>query len=74
MKKTFLWTPSKLGFSLGKTFSQAPDEARSVGLAKACVFQKNIFCYREIRFKNMIKTECEIYIPSLNRSLEKKVF
>ena len=52
MKNNFLQTPSKLGVLLGKTFSHTPDEARSVGLAKACVFQNNLFCYREIRSKN----------------------
>ena len=56
MKNNFLQTPSKPGVLLGKTFSHMPDEARSVGLAKACVFQK-IYCYREIRSKNIIKTE-----------------
>ena len=40
MKKYFLQLPSKQGILLGKTFSHTPDEARSVGLAKACVFQK----------------------------------
>ena len=34
----FLQTPSKPGVLVGKTFSNTPDEARSVGLAKACVF------------------------------------
>ena len=33
----FLQTPSKPGVLVGKTFSHTPDEARSVGLAKACV-------------------------------------
>ena len=40
MKKNFLQTPSDLGVLVGKTFSHTPDEARSVGLAKACVFLK----------------------------------
>ena len=40
MKNNFLQTPSKPGVLLRKTFSHTPDEARSVGLAKACVFQK----------------------------------
>ena len=40
MKKNFLQTPSKPGVLQGKTFSYTPDEARSVGLVKACVFQK----------------------------------
>ena len=38
MKKIFLQTPSDPGVLVGKTFSHTPDEARSVGLAKACVF------------------------------------
>ena len=38
MKKNFLQTPSKPGVFLAKTFSYTPDEARSAGLAKACVF------------------------------------
>ena len=40
MKNNFLETPSKPGVLLRKLFSHTPDEARSVGLAKACVFQK----------------------------------
>ena len=40
MKNIILQTPSKPGVLLRKTFSHAPDEARSVGLAKACVLQK----------------------------------
>ena len=40
MKNNFLQTPSKPGVLQGKTFSHTPDEARSVGLAKDCVFQK----------------------------------
>ena len=42
MKNNFLHTPSKSGVLQGKTFSHTPDEARSVGLAKGCVFQ-NIY-------------------------------
>ena len=42
MKNNFLQTPSKPGDLQGKTFSHTPDEARSVGLAKAFVFQ-NIY-------------------------------
>ena len=38
MKNNFLQTPSKPGVLQGKTFSHTPDEVRSVGLAKACVF------------------------------------
>ena len=52
MKNIILQTPSKPGVLPRKTFSHTPDEARSVGLAKACVLQKNLFCYREIRFMN----------------------
>ena len=37
MKNIFLWTPSKPGVLLKQTFFHTPDEARSVGLAKACV-------------------------------------
>ena len=37
MKNIFLQTPQKPGVLLGKTFSHIPDEARPVGLAKACV-------------------------------------
>ena len=40
MKNNILQTPPKPGVLLRKTFSHTPDEARSVGLAKACVFQK----------------------------------
>ena len=42
MKNNFLQTPSKPGVLQGKTFSHTPDEVRSVGLVKACVFQ-NIY-------------------------------
>ena len=52
MKNIFLQTPSKPGVLLRKTFFHTPDEARLVGLAKACVLLKHLFCYREIRFKN----------------------
>ena len=40
MKNNILQTPSKPGVLLRKTFFHIPDEARPVGLAKACVFQK----------------------------------
>ena len=40
MKNIFLQTPSKAGVLLRKTFFHTPDEARSVGLAKACILQK----------------------------------
>ena len=42
MKNNFLQTPSKPGVLQGKTISHTPDKAKSVGLAKACVFQ-NIY-------------------------------
>ena len=42
MKNNFLQTPSNPGVLQGKTFSHTPDEARSVGLVKPCVFQKII--------------------------------
>ena len=38
MKNIILKSPSKPGVLPRKTFSHTPDEARSVGLAKACVF------------------------------------
>ena len=41
MKNIILQTPSKPGVLSRKTFSHTPDEARSVRLAKACVFQRN---------------------------------
>ena len=50
IKNIILHTPSKVGVLLKKTFSHTPDEARSVGLVKACVLSKNLFCYREISF------------------------
>ena len=37
MKNIFLQTQLKPGVLLRETFSHTPDEARSVGLAKACV-------------------------------------
>ena len=66
MKNNFLQTPSKPVVLQGKTFSHTPAEARLVGLAKACVFPKNLFCYKEIRSKNIIKTEWKIYMPLFN--------
>ena len=36
MKNIFLQTPSKPDVLLRKTFFHTPDEARSVGLVKAC--------------------------------------
>ena len=41
MKNIFLQTPLKPGVLLRKIYSHTPDEARSVGLAKACVVLKN---------------------------------
>ena len=45
-------TPSKVGVLERWTFSHTPEEAMSVGLAKACVPRKNWFCSREIEFLN----------------------
>ena len=42
MKNIFLQTPLKPGVLLRKTFFHTPDEAISVGLAKACVPLKMI--------------------------------
>ena len=53
MKNIILQTSSKPGVLQRKTFFHTPDEARSVGLAKACVLSKNLFCYREISFQIM---------------------
>ena len=47
-----------MGVLQRKTFSHTPDEARSVGLAKACVPSKNLFCYREISFNTMLLIQC----------------
>ena len=57
MKNIFLQTPSKPGVLLRKIFSHTPDEARTVGLAKACVSQKMYSVIEKIRSKNIIKTE-----------------
>ena len=57
-------TPSKVGVLQSKTFWHTPDEARSVGLAKACVLSKNLFCYREISFNIINQTERETYMYS----------
>ena len=46
MKNNFLQTSTKQGVLQGKTFSHTPDESRSVGLVKACVFQKFILLQR----------------------------
>ena len=40
-------TPTKVGVMVRITFSLTPDEAMSVGLAKACALRKDLFCYRE---------------------------
>ena len=45
-------TPSKVGVFERWIFSHTPEEAMSVGLAKACVPRKNWFCSREIEFLN----------------------
>ena len=58
LKNNFLQTPSKPGVLLGKTFSHTLDEARSVGLAKACVFPKIYSVIEEIRFKNIKGVRC----------------
>ena len=50
-------TPLKVGVLQSKTFSHTPDEARSVGLGKACILSKNLFCYREISFNIINQTE-----------------
>ena len=47
MKNIILQTPSKPGVLPKKTFSHTPDEARSVGLAKACMFFKKIYSVLE---------------------------
>ena len=47
MDDNFPHTPSYVGVVTGTTFSHTPEEAMSVGLAKACVPLKNWFCYRE---------------------------
>ena len=57
MKKIFLQTPSKPGVLVGKSFSHTPDDARSVGLAKACVLQKIYSVLEKISYKYIIQTE-----------------
>ena len=37
-------------YNIEAYFSHTSDQARLVGLAKACVPSKNVFCYREISF------------------------
>ena len=53
----FPLTPPKPGVLTGKTFSHTPDEARSVGLAKACVLQKIYSVLEKISYKYIIQTE-----------------
>ena len=48
MKNNIPHTLSKVGVMVRLTFSLTPEEAMSVGLAKACALRKNLFCYREI--------------------------
>ena len=62
MKNNFLQIPSKPGVVQEKTISHTQDEARSVGLAKACVFQ-NIYSVIEkldprIQLKQNEKCTC----------------
>ena len=45
------------GVLAGKTFSHTPDEARSVGLVKACVLQKIYSVLEKISYKYIIQTE-----------------
>ena len=42
-----LHTPSNVSVMARKTFSHTPDEAMSVGLAKACDLRENLSCWRE---------------------------
>ena len=42
-----LHTPSNVGVVVRKTFFHTPDEATSIGLAKACDLRENLFCCRE---------------------------
>ena len=46
------------------TFSHTPEEAMSVGLAKACVPRKKWFCSREIEFLN--KEQSSIFVLENN--------
>ena len=57
IKNIIQQTPSKVGILLRKTFFHTPDEARSVGLVKACVLSKHLFRYREISFNIINQTE-----------------
>ena len=47
-----------------KTFSHTPDEARSVGLVKACVSYKIYSVIEKINWKFTNQTEWETYMPS----------
>ena len=56
-------TPSHVGVVTSTTFSHTPEEAMSVGLAKACVLLKNWFCFREklnlaLKIKQNEKSTC----------------
>ena len=42
IKNIIQQTPSKVGVLLRKTFSHTQDEARSIGMVKACVLSKNL--------------------------------
>ena len=50
-------TPTKVGVLVRIIFSHTPEEAMSVGLAKACVLRKNWFCSREIELLIEDRTE-----------------
>ena len=54
--------PSQVGVLQCITFSNIPDEARLVLLAKLCVPSRNLFCYGEISLNNISYTEWETYI------------
>ena len=58
-------TPSKVCVLESITFSHTPEEALSVGLAKACVLWNNWFCSREIEFYIENQAEWEVYTQSL---------
>ena len=62
MKNIIFQTPSKPGVLPRKTFSLTPDEARSVGLVKACVLQKNYSVIEKldsrIKLKQNEKSTC----------------
>ena len=63
MNNIFLQTPSKPGVLQGKTFSHTPDEARSVGLVKACVFQKIYSVIEKLdprKTKNVFTQNCAL--------------